>query len=68
MNISSKKRFCSTADLFSFARVVLLNIYKAYKRFYISQGGFEVLKLQYFKLMSVTIVTGVFRTYSNLLM
>ena len=56
MNISTKKRLCSTADLFSFVSVVLFDTYKIYKRYHIFQGGFEVLKLQYFKLIYVTIV------------
>ena len=46
-------RLCSAADLFSVVRVVLFNIHKIYKRFYIFQGGFGVLKLQYFKLLCV---------------
>ena len=51
IDISSKKRLCSTVDLFSVVRVILFNIYKIYKRFFNFQGGFEVLKLQYFKLL-----------------
>ena len=46
-----KKRLCSTVDLFYVVRVILFSIYKIYKRFYFFQGGFEVLKLQYFKLL-----------------
>ena len=46
-------RLCSTVDLFSVARVVLFNTYKIYKRFLVFQRGFEVLKLQYFKLLCV---------------
>ena len=51
IDISSKKRLCRTVDVFSFVRVILLNIYKIYKRFCLIQGRFEVLKLQYFKHM-----------------
>ena len=32
-------------------RVILFSIYKIYKRFLIFQGGFQVLKLRYFKLL-----------------
>ena len=49
--MSSKKRLCSTVDLFSVIRVILFNICKIYKHFDLFQGGFEVLKLQYFKLL-----------------
>ena len=49
MDISTKKKLCSTVDLFSVASIILFNIYKIYKRFYYSQGGLEVLKLQYVK-------------------
>ena len=52
-DISSKKRLCSTVDLFSVVRVVLMNTYKICKRFYIFQRDFKVLKLQYFKLLCV---------------
>ena len=52
INISNKNRLCSTVDLFSVVRVILFNIYKIYKRFHLFEGGFEVLKLQYFKLLS----------------
>ena len=45
-----KKRLSSTVDLFSVITVILFKIYKIYKRFYLFQGGFEVSKLQYFKL------------------
>ena len=48
-DISSKKRLCSTVDLFFVVRVILFSIYKICKRFYFFQGRFEVLKLQYFK-------------------
>ena len=51
INISNKRRLCSTVDPFSVFRVALFNIYKIYKRFFIFQGGFKVLKLQYFKLL-----------------
>ena len=51
IDISSKKRLWSTVDLFSVVRVILFNMYKIYQRFYLFQGGFEVLKLQYFKLL-----------------
>ena len=43
MNISSKKRLYITVEVFSVVRVVLFNIYKIYKYFYIFQGDFEVL-------------------------
>ena len=61
-NISTNKKLCNTLDLFSVGRVVLFNIYKIYKRLYIFQGDFEVLKLQYFNLMNVTFARGAFRT------
>ena len=48
-DISSKKRWCTTVDLFSVVRVILFNIYKLYKNFHLFQERFEVLKLQYFK-------------------
>ena len=51
INISNKRRLCSSMDPFLVFRVALFNIYKIYKRFFIFQGGFEVLKLQYFKLL-----------------
>ena len=51
INISNKRRLCSTMDPVLVFRVALFNIYKIYKRFFIFQGGFEVLKLQYFKLL-----------------
>ena len=51
IHISSKKRLCSTVDLFSVVRVILFNMYKIYKRFDHLQGGFEVFKLQYFKFL-----------------
>ena len=51
MDISSKKRLCGTVDLFSVARGFLSSIYKIYKRFYLFQGGSEVLKLLYFQLL-----------------
>ena len=47
---SSEKRLCSTEDLFSVVRVIF-SIYTKYTNvFFILQEGFEVLKLQYFKL------------------
>ena len=38
-------------DQFSVVRVILFNIYKIYKGVFIFQGGFEVSKLHYFKLL-----------------
>ena len=51
IDISSKKRLWSTVELFPVVRVILYNIQKIYKRFYLFYGGFEVLKLEYFKLL-----------------
>ena len=48
---------CGTI-LLSLVRAVLHNIYKIYKRFYIFQGGFEVLKLQSLKLLCVLLLPG----------
>ena len=42
IDISSKKGLYSNVDLFSVVRVVLFNMYKLYKRFYIFHGKFEV--------------------------
>ena len=44
IDIFSKKKLCSTVDLFSVARVISFNIYKIYKLIFIFQGGFELLK------------------------
>ena len=52
-NSLSKKRLCSTADLFSIIRIFLINSHKICKNLYIFQRGFEVLKLQYFKPLCV---------------
>ena len=51
ISIFSKKRLCSTVDLFSVVRVLLFSIYKTYKRFFHFSGRFKVLKSQYFKLL-----------------
>ena len=53
--ITSKKRLCSTMDLFSVVRAILFNIYKIYKRFFHfwgrEWGEVWSFKLQYFKLL-----------------
>ena len=41
---TSKKRLYSNVDVFSVARVILFNTYKIYKRFYLFQGSFKLLK------------------------
>ena len=44
IDVASKKRLCSTVDLVvSVVRIVLFNIYKIYKRFYIFQGSYNIL-------------------------
>ena len=53
IDISGKKKLCSTAALFFVVRVVLVNTYKIYKRFYDFQRDFEILKLQYINLLCV---------------
>ena len=53
IDISSKKKLSSAVDLFYVVRVILFTIYRIYESvFHFSEGGkFEVLKLQYFKLL-----------------
>ena len=44
IDLASKNRLCSTVDLVvSVVRIVLFNIYKIYKRFYIFQGSYNIL-------------------------
>ena len=46
IDVASKKRLCSTVDLVvSVVRIVLFNIYKIYKRFYIFQGSYNISNL-----------------------
>ena len=43
--------------LWTIVRDVLFNIYEMCKCIFISQGGFKVLKLQYFKLLYVLLLS-----------
>ena len=61
IDISRKKRLCSTVELLSVVGVILFNIYKIYKRFYLFKGRFEVLKLQYFKPLSQRCIQNLLR-------
>ena len=56
IDIPNKKKLFGTVDPFSIIRVILFNIYKKYKRFYLFQGRFEVLKLEYFKHLCQTYI------------
>ena len=51
IDISSKKRLCSTMELFSVVRVIFFNKYKIYKRYLPFSGRVWSFKLQYFKLL-----------------
>ena len=62
IDISSKKRLCSTVDLFSVVRVILFNIYKIHQRFYLCREG---LKLWNYNILSFC-VRSIFRTFSNI--
>ena len=67
VDISSKKGLCNIVYLFSVIWVMLFNIYKIYKRFYLFQRGVEVLKLQYFKLLCQAHTQNLHLTWSFLL-
>ena len=62
IDISSKNKLSSSVDLLSIVMVILFNIYKIYKCFYLFQGEFEVLN---YNILGFC-VRGVFRTFSNI--
>ena len=73
IDISSKKRLCSTVDLFSVVRVILFNIHKKIQTFFFifqgevggeGGGGEEGLKFQNHNILNFC-VRGIFRTYQT---